>query len=94
MTQPGWLGDSSPLNENWAALDLSPSAVTSHLHWAFPKITINVTSKVQGWISAVKSILVLKQALSNKPVLAVSVGGGESIWRKFLEFYMKKKALG
>lgn len=41
-----------------------------------------------------KSILVLKQALLNKAVSAVSVGGGESIWRKFLEFYMKKKALG
>lgn len=41
-----------------------------------------------------KSILVLKQALSNKAVSAVSVGNGESMWRKFLEFYMKKKALG
>lgn len=94
MTETGWRDDSLPLNENWAAFDLSPSAVTSHLHWTFPKTTINVTLKVRDWISTVKSVLVLKWALSNKAASAVGAGAGESICRMFPEFYMMKKALG
>lgn len=94
MTEPGRQEESLPLNENGAAFDLSPSAVTPHLHRTFPKTTINVTSKAQSWVSTVKNVFIPQPSPSNKTASVVRVGSGESTWKKFLEFYVIKKALG
>lgn len=84
----GKLDDCLSLNENWAALDLSPSAVTSHLHWTFLKTTINVTSEVQNRISSGKSIFILKQSRSNKAAFVVHA---VNLWREILGVYTTKK---
>lgn len=89
VTESGWPGDGWPFHENWAAFDLSPLIVTSHLHWTLPQTTVDATSKDQTWISSVKSVVVLKQSPSNKEhlqsVLGVGRAYGEISWTLCLE---------